>query len=299
MGENEINTTKSILIVEDEAISALEIKETLQSWGYKVVSIADTGEKAIQDALEYRPDLILMDITLKGGMDGVDAATIIKTFLDVPLIYLTALDDLKMFNRVNETYATSYMMKPIQEVELRNNISLALKIYQKHKNELVEQEKAGLEDVQLFMRSALPELAGTLSIVDRSLFLGRFMKLFEKNMKPLFHKHSKKYHTIYENLSEEDKLRIYLSWITQLYQHMGFYVQARAQGNAGLITVKKCAWAPVKPKDVFLCLICQSVMQLTYSWTKLPGNVQSEATSGVLKSVCLFDFNREALEEEN
>jgi AmiR/NasT family two-component response regulator len=283
--------------VEDEAISALEIRESLELWGYTVVSIANTGEKAIQEALVYKPDLILMDITLKGEMDGIDAATIIKTFLDVPLIYLTGLDDLKIFSRVNETDANAYLTKPIQEVELRNNVSLALKTYQKHKEELQEHEKAGLEDVQLFMRSALPELAANMSIVDRSVFLGRFMKVFEKNMKPLFHKHSQKYQNIYEELSDEDKLKIYLSWVTQLYQHIGFQVQTRAQETSGIITVKKCAWAPVKPQDIFLCLICQSIMQLTYSWTKLPGNVQSEETSGVLNSVCFFDFNREALEE--
>jgi CheY-like chemotaxis protein len=273
----------------------MEIKESLTSWGYNVVSIADTGEKAIQDALEYKPDLILMDITLKGEMDGIDAAAIIKTFLDIPLIYLTALDDVQIFSRVSETDAISYLTKPIQQVELRNNVSLALKNYQKHKEALEEHEKAGLEDVQLFMRSALPELATNLSIVDRSLFLGRFMSLFEKNMKPLYYKHSQKFDN--NQISDEDKLRIYLSWITQLYKRIGFDVQARAQEKTGLITVNKCAWAPVKPKDIFLCLICQSIMQLTYSWTRLPGKVESESTGGALKSVCLFDFNHDALED--
>jgi CheY-like chemotaxis protein len=89
---------EKILVVEDEGISAIEIQESLESLGYHVPTIAKSGNEAIQEAFAIKPDLILMDITLQGEMDGIDAAAIIKSFMDIPLIYLTALDDMETFN---------------------------------------------------------------------------------------------------------------------------------------------------------------------------------------------------------
>ncbi|BDZ71369.1 response regulator [Methanobacterium petrolearium] len=141
---------ETILVVEDEGISAIEIQESLQSLGYYVPSTAQTGNEAIQEAFTIKPDLILMDITLKGDMDGIDAATIIKSFMDVPLIYLTALDDVETFQRMIDTQATAYLIKPIEEAELRNNIELALKNFQLKKKELEEEKK---QDLKMFRSS--------------------------------------------------------------------------------------------------------------------------------------------------
>lgn len=283
---------ETILVVEDEGISAIEIQECLESLGYHVPALAKTGNGAIQEAFSIRPDLILMDITLKGEMDGIDAATIIRSFMDIPLIYLTALDDMETFQRMIDTQATAYLIKPIEEAELRNNIELALKNYQLKKKELEEEKRASLKDVQIFMRSALPELVHNIPISERSVFLSRFMRLFEQNMKPLFHKYaSQNSQGPYDDLDEEEKMKIYLDWVSNLYEDLGFKVLTRYRADKGAMTVKKCSWSPNRPQDVFLCLICQSIMQLTYSWTKLPGTVKEEPTTGVLQSVCKFDFN--------
>lgn len=283
---------ETILVVEDEGISAIEIQECLQSLGYYVPSIAKTGNEAIQEAFSIKPDLILMDITLKGDMDGIDAATIIKSFMDVPLIYLTALDDVETFNRMIGTNASAYLIKPIEEAELRNNVQLALKNYETRQKELEDEKNASLKDVQIFMRSALPELVTNIPISERSVFLSRFMRLFEQNMKPLFHQYARDYgKDPYDSLSEEDKMKVYLSWIAHLYENLGFKVLTRSRGTLGAMTVKKCSWSPGRPNDVFLCLICQSIMQLTYSWTKLPGRVKEEPTTGMLQSVCKFDYD--------
>jgi len=282
---------ESILIVEDEGISALEIRECLESWGYQVPSVVDTGEKAIQEAFRLKPDLILMDILLKGDMDGVDAAAIIKSFLDVPLIYLTALDDVELLKRVRDTKAAAYLIKPIEEVELQNNIELALQSHRAHQKEILNEKRSGLEEVQSYMRSVLPELAANVPISERSVFLSRFARFFEQNMKPLFHKFAQKYsNDQFINLNDEEKLKIYLSWISELYENLGFKVQTRIRGNKGVINVKKCSWSPSKPDDVFLCLMCQSIMQISYSWTDLPGNTQSSTTTGILNTVCKFDY---------
>ena len=286
---------ETILVVEDEGISAIEIQESLESLGFHVPSIAKTGNEAIQEAFAIKPDLILMDITLQGDMDGIDAAAIIKSFMDIPLIYLTALDDMETFQRMMDTRATAYLIKPIEEAELRNNIELALKNYELTKKELEEEKKSGLKDVQIFMRSALPELVSKMPIPERSVFLSRFMRLFEQNMKPLFTSYAReKSQTPYDELDDHEKMKIYLEWISHLYENLGFRVQTRSRANRGAMTVKKCSWAPNKPQNIFLCLICQSIMKLTYSWTNLPGTVEEEATTGILQSVCKFDYNMDS-----
>ncbi|MCC7563489.1 MAG: methanogen output domain 1-containing protein [Methanobacterium sp.] len=286
---------EKILVVEDEGISAIEIQESLESLGYHVPTIAKSGNEAIQEAFAIKPDLILMDITLQGEMDGIDAAAIIKSFMDIPLIYLTALDDMETFQRMMDTRATAYLIKPIEEAELRNNVELALKNYELTKRELEEEKKAGLKDVQIFMRSALPELVSKMPIPERSVFLSRFMRLFEQNMKPLFISYARdNSQTPYDELDDQAKMKIYLSWISQFYENLGFRVQTRSRANRGAMTVKKCSWSPNKPQDIFLCLICQGIMKLTYSWTKLPGTVDEEATTGILQSVCKFDYNMDS-----
>lgn len=283
---------ETILVVEDEGISAIEIQESLEFLGYQVPSTAKSGSEAIQKAFSLKPDLVLMDITLKGDMDGIDAATIIKSFMDVPLIYLTALDDVETFNRMVNTNANAYLIKPIEEAELRNNVLLALKNHENRQKELDDEKNASLRDVQIFMRSVLPELVGNMHIPERSVFLSRFMRLFEQNMKPLFFQYLKDHsQDPYENLADQEKMKLYLSWISHLYENLGFKVLTRSRENNGVMTVKKCSWAPGRPNDVFLCLICQGIMRLTYSWTNLPGRVKEEPTTGVLQSVCKFDYD--------
>jgi CheY-like chemotaxis protein len=79
-----------ILVVEDEAIVAKDLQYRLTKFGYTVPAIASSGEEAINKAVEISPDLVLMDIRLKGSMDGIEAAQEIYKRLDIPVIYLTA-----------------------------------------------------------------------------------------------------------------------------------------------------------------------------------------------------------------
>ncbi len=115
-----------ILIVEDEAIIAMEIENQLQSLGYEVTSIVDTGKKAIQKAEEDRPDLILMDIRIKGEMDGIDAAEEIRNQFGIPVIFSTAYLDGQRIERAKITMPFGYVLKPIQERDLKVTIEMAL-----------------------------------------------------------------------------------------------------------------------------------------------------------------------------
>lgn len=115
-----------VLIVEDENIIALNIKKKLKSFGYAVPAIVSTGEEAVKMAEIISPDLILMDIMLKGDMDGVAAAEEIKERFDIPVIYLTAYSDDKVLERAKITEPYGYIVKPFKAIDLRSNIEMAL-----------------------------------------------------------------------------------------------------------------------------------------------------------------------------
>jgi PAS domain S-box-containing protein len=114
-----------ILIVEDEVIVAKEIEDTLLRIGYDVCSIVNSGEKAIQKAEEELPDIILMDVHLKGKMDGIEAAGRIRQHLDLPVVYLTAFVDQDTTERAKLTHPLGYLQKPFQESNLRVALEMA------------------------------------------------------------------------------------------------------------------------------------------------------------------------------
>src|SRR5215212_3964855 len=116
-----------ILIVEDEAIIAMGLRIALRSFGYEVAAQTSSGEEAVMLAEETRPDLVLMDVTLRGGMDGIEAAGRIREQLDVPVIYLTALVDEDTMRRANATNPSGYLVKPFAEEELREAVEAALR----------------------------------------------------------------------------------------------------------------------------------------------------------------------------
>ncbi|HEY3840096.1 MAG TPA: response regulator [Bryobacteraceae bacterium] len=116
----------AILIVEDEALIAMEIRDRLTRLGFQIAGIADTGEKAIREAQRSHPDLILMDIRLKGKMDGVQAAGRIGESLDIPVVYLTAHSDSATLQRAKSAAPFGYILKPFAERDLVVAIEMAL-----------------------------------------------------------------------------------------------------------------------------------------------------------------------------
>lgn len=115
-----------ILVVEDEAIVLLDLKNRLNTLGYVIVGSASYGEDAIKKAEETRPDIILMDIGLKGKVDGIEAADHIRRQLNIPIIYLTANSDFTTLQRAKVTEPFGYILKPFDERELRTTIEMAL-----------------------------------------------------------------------------------------------------------------------------------------------------------------------------
>ena len=130
---------KKILIVEDEQITALDIKLKLEDFGYIVVGTAQTGQEAVEKAFAENPDLILMDITLQGEMTGIDATKKIEP-LNIPIVYLTANTNDNTINEALETAPYGYISKPFDDTELKQGVAIALK---KHNDNVKKLENYG------------------------------------------------------------------------------------------------------------------------------------------------------------
>ena len=123
-----MNTPPQILIVEDDAVLATDLQETLTQLGYTVVGLAATGKAAIASALAQKPDLLLMDIHLRGAMNGIQAVEQIHQQLDIPVVYLTAHADEAFLReaKITDAYAYAYLIKPVHDRELRAGLEMAL-----------------------------------------------------------------------------------------------------------------------------------------------------------------------------
>jgi AmiR/NasT family two-component response regulator len=120
----------SILVVEDELILAKDLQRTLIDFGYDAFAIASSAEAAERRADERRPDLVMMDIRIKGPHDGIETANILKKKFSTAIIYLTAHADPAMIDRAKETEPHGYLIKPASAVELRTTVEIALYTHQ-------------------------------------------------------------------------------------------------------------------------------------------------------------------------
>ena len=121
----------NILIVEDESIVAKDIAQSLKKLGYNVIDTVNSGEAAVIVADEKKPDLVLMDIMLKGEMSGIDAANFIHEKNNIPVIFLTAYADESTLNKAKISEPYGYIIKPFKEIDLHSNIEMALYKHQK------------------------------------------------------------------------------------------------------------------------------------------------------------------------
>jgi len=129
----------NILIVEDESIVAKDIQHSLKKLGYTVVGVCSTGEDAIKTAEEVKPDLVLMDIMLKGEMSGIEAAGQIREKFNIPIIYLTAYADESTLSKAKVSEPYGYIIKPFKEIDLHTSIEMA--IYKHEKETDVKKER--------------------------------------------------------------------------------------------------------------------------------------------------------------
>lgn len=124
----------SVLIVEDERIVAKDLQHTLAAMGYDAFAIASSADEALSQAAVKCPDLVLMDIRIKGGRDGIETAELLRKRYGVPIVYLTAHADDATIERAKRTTPYGYLMKPVKSAELRSAIEVSL-----HRHEMEKQ----------------------------------------------------------------------------------------------------------------------------------------------------------------
>jgi len=152
-----------VAIVEDEGIVAMYVQSLMTSWGYDVVATLPSGEDAVDFATATPPDLVLMDIQLRGEMDGIAAALTIRASHDLPIVFLTAFSDEKTVHLVGSTGAYGFVRKPFDERDLRIAVEMALF---RHRADLTLRQRSDWLD------ATLASVSGGVIATDRD---GRIM----------------------------------------------------------------------------------------------------------------------------
>jgi len=142
-----VKTKTKIMIVEDEMIVGADIQSRLTQFGYDVSEVIPTGEEAVDQAWQFHPDVILMDIKLAGVIDGIEAAARIRSAEEVPIIFLSAYTERKLLERARLSEPYAYIVKPYKDEELRMAIELAV-----YKREVEKERKRAEEERERLIR---------------------------------------------------------------------------------------------------------------------------------------------------
>ncbi|MCA1825839.1 MAG: ATP-binding protein [Myxococcales bacterium] len=162
---------RKILVVEDENIVAMDLRASLTALGYQVTDTAGTGHEALESAQQRQPDLVLMDINLRGEMDGITTADLMRTRYDLPVVYLTAFSDDATLRRARVTEPFGYLLKPFDERELHIAIEMAIYRHQaQREHERLLQERSARAAIEKqhrwtrFLAEAGEKLSATLDV---------------------------------------------------------------------------------------------------------------------------------------
>ncbi len=280
---------EKVLVIEDESITALEIQNKLEKWGYEVVGTAGSGEEAINIANENEIELILADIVLRGDMDGIDAVDRISYRYDVPVIYLTAHADNDTFKRAKMTKPSGYVIKPFNDTELKYSIEIALlrRDYEDKGEQLRDKER--MSTVKDFMLSSTPALTSQVRIQDTARFLKDFANFFEINMQHKLKRELELDQQSYENPENSRKvLSEYIAWAANMFTNLGY----RIETGADEFKVTECLWGPNVNDNKIYCLMCKAMVELSLNWTDIDVKMFHSYLLGPNPPTCRFSFQR-------
>ncbi|HRD37094.1 MAG TPA: response regulator [Bacteroidia bacterium] len=165
----------NIFIVEDESIVAKDIQNNLIKLGYNVLGIANNGNDAIEQIKSLNPDVVLMDIMIKGDLTGIEVAEQLRKFVNVPVIFLTAYADESTLSRAKVTEPYGYILKPFKEIDLHSTIEMAVYKHQKD---------AALQKERDFLYSLVENKDGTQNDI---LFVKANSKLVKVYLKDIYY----------------------------------------------------------------------------------------------------------------
>jgi signal transduction histidine kinase len=158
---------KSILVVEDESITAMRILSSLEKMGYAVTLPVFSAEEAIEMAKENKPDLVLMDINLRGEKDGIEAAGQIRSRFNIPVIYVSANSDNKMIKRIKKTEPFGYIIKPFEDNELHMAVDIAL--YKHEMEERLRKSENELRNRKEYLEEVMKDRTAELTSASELL----------------------------------------------------------------------------------------------------------------------------------
>jgi CheY-like chemotaxis protein len=176
-----------VLVVEDASIIAKDIQDMLRRLGYVVPAVVSSGEKAIQKAAETHPDLVLMDIMLKGDMDGVEAAQQIRDRFHIPVVYLTAYADEDILQRAKMAEPFGYILKPFEERELHAAIEMALYRHkaEEERERLIHELEDALAEIKT-LRGILPICSSCKKIRDDEGYWNQLEAYIQEHSEAVF-----------------------------------------------------------------------------------------------------------------
>jgi DNA-binding LytR/AlgR family response regulator len=211
-----MNSPTKILIVEDEMIIGANISLQLSKLGYEVTGIVSRGEEAIAHVKQNRPDIVLMDIQLKGTLDGIDTVIRMQQQMEIPVIYLTANADENNFERAKSTNPYAFISKPFKKLDLQHAIELTMGRLDKNKSSSNEEATCISPFIQsdsIYVRRN--ERMIKIMINDIYYFEAdrNYCKIFAKNKECLLVMTLKE---INDRLPPEHFLRIHRSFIINL-----------------------------------------------------------------------------------
>ena len=161
------NSAYNIMVVEDEAVICLRLKQTLTTMGYNVAGLAYSGEEALEKIRSLKPDLVLMDIMIPGRLDGIAVAEIIKSELDIPVVFLTAYSNKDIIERSKQAEPYGYIVKPFQDHELKPAIEIAL--HKKEKERRLRESEVQLKRSHAELERLVKERTKELNITTKNL----------------------------------------------------------------------------------------------------------------------------------
>lgn len=210
----------NVLVVEDESIVSKDIQHSLKKLGYNVVGASSTGEKAIELAGEERPDIVLMDIMLKGEMNGIEAAEKIKELYSIPIVFLTAYADESTLSKAKITEPYGYILKPFKEIDLHTTIEMAVYKHGKEQEMVKERDllfslvenKDGSGDY-IFVKSNSKLVKLNNSDIYYIEALKDYVVIHTEKVRYTIHSTMK---DIANKLSKDEFLRVHRSYIVRL-----------------------------------------------------------------------------------
>ncbi|MDD1774232.1 MAG: methanogen output domain 1-containing protein [Methanobacterium sp.] len=278
-----------IMVVEDESILAMLIKRKLQNWGYEVVDWVDTGEDAVKNAEKYEPDLILMDIVLKGDMDGIEAAQRIRENVDIPIIYLTAYSNDEVLKRAQETEPYGYILKPFREGEVNANIKMALYKHNSEKKRRDAIKKRVLTDFYDLVQKSMNDYGDYSDDDIKETLLNIFSQRIEEEL-PSFDDKMEELGLNYETDDIKDIFEAYLNYLSDLLLGFGIRSKTDYDKEGYRINFLNCPWKTEAEKKPIFCLNCQAIINHSLNWTNIEGKMDRDKTIAEGSPICIFQL---------